>query len=380
MPVSSPLSSVPERADASPNIKELKSLAALGLVSMFDGEKQQFCHRLLRTEQGFIREGLSPRYTIMTLLGLRAFEQSGSTTTFATQAIYESFSRDTSWIQGAGDLGLMIWLTAEFAPDQLSRFFHQTGLVTALERYSDARQARTTELAWFLAGLSHAAMESEKTASHVRDLAVAAYQRLKRNQGKHGFFGHLNENNSFSGILRGRIGSFADQIYPIYALSKYATAFHVEEALGPALHCASAICSAQGALGQWWWLYDSHTGRISSRYPVYAVHQHGMAPMGLFALEQATGQSFKEHIYRGLRWVYASNELGIDMRDLRQNVIWRCIRPRNKWTKYWSTASSLVRTPKDNASVGPLEVLFEERPYESGWLLYAFAPFDGSEI
>jgi hypothetical protein len=380
MPLSSSLSSVAKRSDVNPNIGELKSLAARGLVSMFDGERQQFCHRLVRTERGLVREGLSPRYTIMTLLGLRAFEQSGANTSFDTQAIYEAFARDTGWIQGAGDLGLMVWLTAELAPDQLGRFFQQANLETALERYSDARQSRTTELAWFLAGLAHAAMESEKTASQVRDLAVAAYQRLKQNQGKHGFFGHLAENKSLSGVLRGRIGSFADQIYPIYALSKYATAFHVEEALGPALHCASAICAKQGALGQWWWLYDSHTGRISSRYPVYAVHQHGMAPMGLFALEQATGQSFKEHIYRGLRWVYGSNELGVDMRDLGQNVIWRCIRPRNKWTKYWSTAGSLVRSPKDNGSVGPLEVLFEERPYESGWLLFAFAPFDGSEI
>jgi hypothetical protein len=380
MPLSSSLSSVSKRSDVSPNIGELKSLAARGLVSMFDGERQQFCHRLVRTERGLVREGLSPRYTIMTLLGLRAFEQSGANTSFDTQAIYEAFARDTGWIQGAGDLGLMVWLTAELAPDQLGRFFQRANLETALDRYLDAHQARTTELAWFLAGLAHAAMESEKTASQVRELAVAAYQRLKQNQGKHGFFGHLAENKSLSGMLRGRIGSFADQIYPIYALSKYATAFHVEEALGPALHCASAICAKQGSLGQWWWLYDSHTDRISSRYPVYAVHQHGMAPMGLFALEQATGQSFKEHIYRGLRWVYGSNELGVDMRDLGQNVIWRCIRPRNKWTKYWSTAGSLVRSPKDNGSVGPLEVLFEERPYESGWLLFAFAPFDGSEI
>jgi hypothetical protein len=380
MSLSSSLSSTPQRADASPNIMELKSMAARGLVSMFDGEKQQFCHRLVRTEQGVLREGLSPRYTIMTLLGLRAFEQSGASTSFDAQAIYESFARDTGWIHGAGDLGLMVWLTAEFAPDRLGRFFHRANLETALDRYLDARQARTTELAWFLAGLAHAAMESEKTASQVRDLAISTYQRLKLNQGEHGFFGHLAENKSLRGILRGRIGSFADQIYPIYALSKYATAFHVEEALGPALHCASAICGAQGALGQWWWLYDSHTDRISSRYPVYSVHQHGMAPMGLFALEQATGQSFKEHIYRGLRWVYGSNELGVDMRDLGQNVIWRCIRPRNKWTKYWSTAGSLVRSPNSNASVGPLEVLFEERPYESGWLLYAFAPFEGSEI
>jgi hypothetical protein len=379
MPLSSPLSSAPQQADVRPDVTDLKSLAARGLVSMFDAEKPQFCHRLVRTERGFAREGLSPRYTIMTLLGLRAYEQSGASSSFDTQAIYESFARDTSWIHSAGDLGLMVWLTAEFAPDQLERLFQQSNLKTALDRYLDARQARTTELAWFLAGLAHAAMESEKTASQVKDLAVAAYQLLKHNQGGHGFFGHLAEKKSLSGVLRGRIGSFADQIYPIYAFSKYATAFHAEEALRPALHCASAICGAQGELGQWWWLYDSHSGRISSRYPVYAVHQHGMAPMGLFALEQATGQNFKEQIYRGLRWVYSANELSVDMRDLGQNVIWRCIRPRNKWTKYWSTAGSLVRSPKDGSSVGPLEVAFEERPYESGWLLYAFAPFDGSE-
>ena len=361
------------------DVRELNSLAARGLVSMFDTEKQLFCYRLVRTERAHVREGLSPRYTIMTLLGLREFERNGGSTPFDTQVLYESFARDTSWIHGAGDLGLMVWLTATFAPDELSRFFRAVNLPVALDRYADARQARTMELAWFLAGLAHAAMGSPKTAAALTDLAVETYHRMKQNQSQHGFFGHMAEKKSLGGILRGRIGSFADQIYPIYAMAKFATAFNVEEALGSALACASAICRAQGALGQWWWLYDSRTGRTSSRYPVYSVHQHGMAPMGLFALEQATGQSFQENIDRGLRWVYGSNELGVDMRDLAQNLIWRCILPRNKWTLYWDPAMSLVRPPKESASVVPLEVLFEERPYESGWLLYAFAKFNGAE-
>jgi len=343
---------------------------------MFDTEKQLFCYRLVRTERGLVRESLSPRYTIMTLLGLREFERNGGSTPFDTKGLYESFARDASWIPGAGDLGLMVWLTATFAPDELSRFFRGVNLEVTLDRYADARQVRTTELAWFLAGLAHAAMWSPKTAATLTDLAVETYHRMKQNQGQYGFFGHLAENKSLGGILRGRIGSFADQIYAIYAMAKFATAFHVEEALGSALSCASAICRAQGALGQWWWLYDSRTGRTSSRYPVYSVHQHGMAPMGLFALEQATGQSFKENIDRGLRWVYGSNELGVDMRDLAQNLIWRCILPRNKWTPYRDTAMSLVRPPKESTSVVPLKVLFEERPYESGWLLYAFAKFN----
>jgi len=235
------------------------------------------------------------------------------------------------------------------------------------------------ELAWFLAGLAHAASTSSRMAAELADLARETNRRLNENQGESGYFGHLAVGKSLKGILRGRIGSFADQIYPIYAMAKFATAFNVEEALGSALSCASAICRAQGALGQWWWLYDSRTGHTSSRYPVYSVHQHGMAPMGLFALEQATGQSFKENIDRGLRWVYGSNELGVDMRDLTQNLIWRCILPKNKWTQYRDTAMSLVRLPKESASVVPLEVLFEERPYESGWLLYAFAKSSSAE-
>jgi hypothetical protein len=158
-------------------------------------------------------------------------------------------------------------------------------------------------------------------------------------------------------------------------MARFASAFGVDEPLGSALECASAICGAQGHFGQWWWLYDSRGGQTSSRYPVYSVHQQGMAPMGLFALEEATGQSFGNHIYKGLRWIYGANELDLDMRDFSQSLIWRCILPKSRQTKYWDTALSLVRQTKEDATAGPLEILFEDRPYELGWLLYAFGRF-----
>jgi hypothetical protein len=364
---------------STPSIPDLNALALRGLVPMFNEEKQLFCHRLVRTERGLVQDGLSPRYTIMTLLGLREFERAGGTSTFDTNRLYNSFIRDIGWINCVGDLGLTLWLTATFAPDQLTNFIRRTDLNTALTRYLDARHARTTELAWFLAGLAHAGMASRQIATELTDLAVETYHKLEENQGEYGFFGHMSRAKSWAGILRGRIGSFADQIYPVYALSKFAVAFHIEEPLGAALEGATAICKAQGELGQWWWLYDSQEGRISSRYPVYSVHQQGMAPMGLFALQEAAGQNFQEHIYRGLRWIYGSNELKVDMRDLDHGLVWRCIRAKSKQTKYWDTALSLVRTPKENASVGPLEVLFEDRPYELGWLLYAFAKLNRAE-
>lgn len=367
------------RAVANLNVQELILLATRGLARMFDDERQLFCHRLVRTEGGLIHDGFSQRYTIMTLLGLRELERNGGITPFDTQALYGSFARDTSWIRGAGDVGLMVWLTATFAPDQLRGFFSGVNLEASLDRYADARQGRTTELAWFLAGLAHAASTSPKIAAELMDVAVEAYHRMEQNQGEYGFFGHMAEAKSPSGVFRGRIGSFADQIYPIYAMSKFAVAFSIEEPLGSALECASAICGSQGTFGQWWWLYDSRSGRISSRYPVYSVHQHGMAPMGLFALEEATGRSFKENIERGLRWVYGSNELGVDMRDDTQSLIWRCILPLNRRTKYWDCALSLIRPPKKDAPTGPLRVLTEDRPYELGWLLYAFAKYNALE-
>jgi hypothetical protein len=381
MPTRTPLNSqaspvppaAPSQTTPPGNLRELISLATRGLVPMFDADKQIFCHRLLRTNLGIVREGLSPRYTIMTLLGLRELELAGMDSPFNTQAIYASFIRDTNWIQGLGDLGLLIWLTAIFDPERLKPLLSTFDCETALDRYADARGARTMELAWFLAGLAHAADQSPELIGNFKNLALKTYNRIRQNQGEHGFFGHLSTKDSLAGRLRGRIGSFADQVYPIYAISKFARIFQVEEALGEALKCAHAICAAQGDLGQWWWLYDARSGRVSSHYPVYAVHQHGMAPMALFAIEEASGVSFSQSVYKGLGWIYGGNELKSDMRDNSQNLIWRCILSENKFNKYREMISALVSSTTQIVDVDPLKILYEQRPYEYGWLLFAFA-------
>ena len=346
---------------------------------MFVAEKKLFCYRLLRTGQGLVCEGLSPRYTIMTLLGLHEIERTGARSPFDVPALYASFVQDTSWIRGAGDLGLLIWLTAACDPDEIDGLSRRFDWETALDRYVDAREAKTMELAWLLAGLSHAGLACPDKLSGLRSLAFEAYRRLERNRGKSGLFGHQSTAKSVAGFFRGRIGSFADQIYPIYALAKFAIAFDQEAPARVALDCANAICEAQGELGQWWWLYDSQTGRVSSPYPVYSVHQQGMAPMGLIAAEEATGHSFQEPIYKGLRWITGANELGKDMRETSQNLIWRCIYPQRNYNKYLNVVRSLVGAPSDRSSGTRLGILYEDRPYELGWLLYAFGRFGVAE-
>ncbi len=353
--------------------QELTSFAARGLMAMFDADRQLFCHRLLSTKQGLVREGISPRYTVMTLLGLNELESTGADSLLDIRAIYRSLVRDTKWIQGVGDIGLVIWLAATFEPDHLGDLFRRFDCETALARFSDAREGRTMELAWFLSGLAHAAEACPNLVGILTDLSLKTYHRIEENQGEYGLFGHVSTKKSLSGRLRGHIGSFADQVYPMYGMSKFAKAFHVQDPLASALKCATAICLAQGKSGQWWWLYDARSGRVSSRYPVYSVHQHGMAPMCLFAIEEATGQSFRDSIYRGLRWIHGANELGVDMKDRSQSLIWRCILPGNSRAKFWEMAMSIFRPTNQDAQVGSLEVLYEQRPYEFGWLLFAFA-------
>ena len=70
--------------------------------------------------------------------------------------------------------------------------------------------------------------------------------------------------------------------------------------------------------------FDSRTGRVIERYPVYAVHQDAMVPMAFFALEDACGVGYGDAIERGLNWLIESPELeGASLIDPEADLIWR---------------------------------------------------------
>jgi hypothetical protein len=351
------------------DVRQLTEVAANWLVPMFDDERQLFCHRLKRNPGGLVREGHSHRYTMMTLLGLHRFETTGGRSPIAIRPAIDSLAGQYSWINDIGDVGMMLWLFAVVAPDRLAEVYFALRVETALARYRGAREGRTMELAWFLTGLAHATLAQSTKLPDLTDISVASYQLLTKNQGAQGIFGHQAVWKSLRGVLRGRIGSFADQVYPIYAFTRFAKAYCDQAALDRAQRCAEAICRAQGPLGQWWWHYDASTAKIFQTYPVYSVHQHGMGPMALFALGDMMKSDFSEPIYKGLGWIYGKNELGIDFRDESARVIWRNIqRKSRKLHLSGFLASNNNVEPIDN-----LMVLTECRPYELGWLLYAFA-------
>jgi len=355
-------------------VQRFIALAIRGLVPMFNEQRQLFCYSLKKTERGMVPEGLSPRYTMMTLMGLHRLEEAGGVSPIEVKPALQALLTDLDWVKDVGDLGLLLWLCSLVAPERLAELEGRIELGTALVRYRSAKRGVTMELAWFLTGLSNWALACPEKLPRLRDLAFKTFAMLKKNRGEQGFFGHLAREGSVEGMTRGRIGSFADQVYPIYAMTRFSQAYQEESAMEATLPCGRGLCQAQGPLGQWWWHYDSLTGRVLEGYPVFSVHQHAMGPMALFALGEAAQCDFTPWIYRGLKWINVGNELRFNMEDDSAQVIWRCqFWPTSQVKRYLKAAFNLGSEDRPYKERKDLKVLFECRPYELGWLLYAFA-------
>lgn len=360
-----------QRVMGTRSIPELCGLAADGLVEMLDPEKQIFCGIYNRTEKGMARERLSPRYTMMTLLGLHRYEQSGRRSPVAIAPVLDALLNDTSWIDSAGDLGLLLWTCSELLPDRLAEVYQEVRAEGALLRFDDGRQGRTMEVAWYLTGIANCYLAGRADLPGLAEQAESARQILERNCGPSGVYGHLSPRMSLTGYVRGRIGSFADQVYPTIAFARLSQALQDEKAQRMALRSAEKMCELQAPLGEWCWQYDSVSGRVVCRYPVYSVHQHGMGPMMLFAVAEATGSDFEKAIYKGLAWISGDNELRHDFVEPSLGLVWRSIY-LDSMDAYIDAALRYMRLRNGTADARQLKVRYECRPYELGWLLYAF--------
>ncbi len=184
-------------------------------------------------------------------------------------------------------------------------------------------------------------------------------------------------------LVESRFTHFAAQVYPLHGLA----AFHLATGASPpdaVAKVAERIVEAQGPLGQWWWIYSSRTRKVLEGYPVYSVHQDGMAFLGLLELEKLGVGSFAEPLCLGLDWLDGANELGIGLVDTDPPLINRCIQRAGSHADraYGISRGNVIRVvarsvaPKaiaDRNAAGPeeLEVLRECRSYHLGWLLYA---------
>jgi hypothetical protein len=352
-------------------IEQLLDIAVRGLHRMFDEKAGLFCDRLVKDGGGWKQQGISPRYSMMSYLGLHEAEKAGMRTGFDATDLTRKIAKDLNWLTNLGDLGCLLWTVAEIMPGEVASLWLRLNPETALDRFADGKNGATMELAWFLTGLARANLAAPKLAG-LKDVTEKTYERLIRNRGKSGLFGHLSRKAGMHGAVRGHIGSFADQVYPTIALSAVSESFGRKDALEVALTTARRVCSLQGPLGQWWWHYNSDSGTVVSTYPVYSVHQHAMGPMALFAAMEASGEDFSANIYKGMEWI-GNNELGMDMREASAPLVWRSI-AQTKAGK-WKTRLTASVSPESamRATPGKLSLVTECRPYELGWMLYAFA-------
>ena len=103
-----------------------------------------------------------------------------------------------------------------------------------------------------------------------------------------------------------------------------------------------------------------------------------MAPLALKGLAAISMEDYRLEIERGLRWLQAENPLRFQFVDEANAVIWRSMRRRRPLSKasYLNKLVSFVG-PTDWLSAFDQSALFKNdrecRPYELGWLLFAFA-------
>ena len=349
-------------------INYMINLSVRGLEGMFDAKNQLFCYRTIKRGHGVHNEGLSLRYTIISLMGLHMFEVCGGKSNIDNRKVFSSLLEKWNQLDNIGDVGLLLWLCSLVEPKKAVFIFNKLRVKYLMKIHKDAVDGRTMELSWLLTGLTYLSSTETIYKKDLKVLTEETYKNLLNNYRGMGIFGHGKKYIYPSGF-RSRIGSFADQVYPIYALSKYSTVFGDKNAIEIGLKCGESICRSQGELGQWWWHYDADSGRVIGKYPVFSVHQDGMAPMALFALEKAAGKDFSVHVKKGLHWITGNNELNVNMIDEPRNAIWRSMYLK-KYFAYKYELLSLSNL-ESHVEYRNLNVLYETRPYHFGWLLYA---------
>jgi hypothetical protein len=309
--------------------------------------------------------GVSDRYSAIMLIGLAADGLANWDLPYDPATLVAEMVNDLATWHNLGDAALIAWAAHAIGVDSTAAWGHVRHLF-------ERRAAHpTVETAWALA----AATIDHRTAGNDLQRRLAEHLLTAWNPST-GLFGHTAGGHN----SRSHVSCFADQVYPIFALARYAAQQVDLASLDTAAKCGRRICALQGHDGQWPWHYDPRTGLVVESYPVYAVHQDAMGPMALRALQDAGGGQFDTFISKGLRWLESAPELhGGSLIDDDAHMVWRKVARREplKMTRYVQAACTRLhprlRAPGVDALFPPGVIDREDRPYHWGWFLYAWA-------
>jgi hypothetical protein len=357
---------------------DIAAVALDALPGMFDPGSRLFSHKTFCGDDGQVNQGSNVLYSAVSLVGLLSQGRRAPDQVLpigeALDGVHTAVGRGGS----AGELANLVW-ACTMADDR--RGEQVLGRLAEVE----PRQRPSGELGQVLHGLAVGAGAYPRQ----RDRAMAAARACEAEllarfcPGGDVFRASPRRALPRRELLESRLTSFAAQVYPLHGLAAFhlATGTQPGDAIG---RVAARIVEAQGPLGQWWWLYATRARKVLEGYPVYSVHQDGMAFLGLMELEKLGIDSFAEPLALGLEWLSGANELATDMVDRRPGLINRCIQRAGSDADgaYGISRANLLRVigrstlpaaiaDHTEAELERLEVLRECRSYHLGWLLYA---------
>ncbi len=365
------------------NVRRLCAVALAGLPAMIDPATGLV---VFRVDGDAVRpSGASLRYTAMVLLGLERAERAGLAVGVDVGKLYEACSATLAGAANVGDVALVLWASALTCRPLAERALRDLREFDDRTRRRGGGVVHTTELAWVVTGLAEALAAGVGDEREVRARLDRAYAYLLGQRGRSGLFCFARplarRPRGPAEILRSELGFFDAQVYAIVACLARDAAVGDEQARDAARVIGERLLAHQHPLGQWGWHYNARTGALVDLYPVYSVHQDGMAPMALLPLERALGTPTRAAVARGVEWLFGRNELGVSLVDEAHGVVWRSVRRaglRRRLTYPLKGASLLGvgRTLDLGARFAgehALEIDRECRPYHLGFCLYALA-------
>jgi hypothetical protein len=357
-------------------------MARRGLAAAYFPQDQEFAQtvRSVVTDDGVAARrtgGRNIRYAAMAGLGLSrlpALLQADVLSGALAPDLVTRTAERARTCRDPGAVALAAWAVAEVNAT------HPTALLQRLARIAHSGiPLATVDLAWIVTALTAVRLEG------TGDLFDVSIRRLLEAQGPHGIFPHQVPARA-QAPWRTHVGSFADQVYPLQALARGYALTGDPQLLEAANRTAQRLCDLQGPAGQWWWHYDTRTGGVVERYPVYSVHQHAMAPMVLRDLFEAGGDDHRREVAAGLAWLLEPAETAEEMISERFGLVWRKVgrREPRKAARAASAAATWMAPARElpglDRLLPPGAVDHECRPYELGWLLYAWLPAGTTDV
>ena len=220
----------PRATPATALVRRLRSLAVPALARMYKPEEHTFFFRVRLTSGGITPEGISRRYTAITLIGL-ALEDPNLVSTALAGAdpivVCDRLVCDVGKSENLGDVALLLWAAGALGYSDLGPIRKRLVELQPVERVHP-----TVEVAWALAAICY---DEQSSDEDVRE-ALAA-RLLDAFEPRSGVFPHVLGGGSNG--MRSHVACFADLVYPVHALSRYVKLTGDKKARDAALQCAN---------------------------------------------------------------------------------------------------------------------------------------------